>query len=34
MLALAAGTALADGGRMEADAWREVAGPGMQITLG
>lgn len=26
MLALVAGTALADGGRMEADAWREAAG--------
>ena len=26
MLALAAATALADGGRIEADEWREVAG--------
>ena len=26
LLALAAATALADGGRIEADAWREVAG--------
>lgn len=27
MLALAAATALADVGQIEADAWREVAGP-------
>ena len=34
MLALAAATALADGGRIEVDAWREVAEPGMRTRRG
>ena len=31
MLALAAATALIGGGRIEADAWREVREPGLRI---